>query len=101
MDKDEILKRGREDHPDERVQKVYLDALRFSGVVVCVNCIIFIILSIIKGKSIYPYCIMAMSYCCADNFYRFMKLHKRKDLFFGIVSAVAVICWIKLFIMDF
>ena len=47
MDKDEILKRGREDGPDEREQKIYLDALRISGVVVCVLCIVFILLSII------------------------------------------------------
>lgn len=101
MDKDEILKRGREDGPDEREQKIYLDALRISGVVVCVLCIVFIILSIIKGRSIYPYCIMAMSYCCADNLYRFIKLRRKADCVFGIISAAAVISWTILFILDF
>lgn len=39
MDKEEILKRGREDGPDEREQKIYLDALNFSGIIVCLICI--------------------------------------------------------------
>lgn len=101
MDKDEILKRGREDGPDEREQKIYLDALRISGVVVCVLCIIFIILSIIKGKDVYPYCIMAMSYCCADNLYKFIKLHRKWDLIDCILSGAAFICWTLLFILEF
>lgn len=101
MDKDEILKRGREDHPDEREQKIYLDALRLSGVVVCIICIVFIVLSVIKGKSIYPYCIMAMAYCCANNLYKFTKLHRKWDLIYGIVATVGGICWTILFILDF
>ena len=61
MDKEEILKRGREEGPDEREQKIYLDALNFSGIIVCLICIFFICYSIIKGVSPYPYCIMAMA----------------------------------------
>lgn len=101
MDKDEILKRSREEGIDEREQKIYLDALRFSGVVVCIICIVFIIISIIKGNSIYPYCIMAMAYCATDNLYRYIKLHRKYDLFFGLASAVAVVCWTILFVVEF
>ncbi len=101
MDKEEILKRGRTDGPDEREQKIYFDALRISGIVVCILCIVFIILSVIKNKSIYPYCIMAMAYCCADNLYRFVKLHRKNDLVFTLITGAALICWTILMILDF
>lgn len=99
MDKEEILKRGRQDGPDEREQKICLDAFRISGVVLCVLCIIFIIYSIIKGDSFYPYCIMAMAYCCANNLYRYVKLRRKWDLVYGIAAAAASICWTILFII--
>ncbi len=101
MDKDEILKRSREEGIDEREQKIYLDALRISGVVVCVLCIIFIIISIIKGISIYPYCIMAMSYCAANDLYRYAKLRRKRDVIYGVMSLIAVICWTILFVIEF
>lgn len=101
MDKEEILKRGREDGPDEREQKIYLDALNFSGIIVCLICIFFICYSIIKGVSPYLYCIMAMAYCASDKLYRFAKLKRKNDLIFGLAASASLICWIVLFILDF
>jgi len=54
MDKEEILKRGREDGPDEREQKIQCDAYSFAGTVGCVICIIFIVFSIICDKNPFP-----------------------------------------------
>ena len=70
MDKEEILKRGREDGPDEREQKIQCDAYSFAGTVGCVICIIFIVFSIICDKNPFPYCLIAMAYCAAEYLYK-------------------------------
>lgn len=101
MDKEEILKRGREDGPDEREQKILCDAYSFAGTVGCAICVIFIVLSIIFDKNPFPYCLIAMAYCTAETLYKYVKMRKKRDLIFGIVAAIAAVCWILLSILKF
>lgn len=101
MDKEEILKRGREDGPDEREQKIYCDAFNFAGTVCCGICLLFIIYSIFRQKSPYPYCLIAMAYCTAEKLYKYIKLRKKNDLLFGLITGIATVCWTVLFFLDF
>lgn len=101
MDKEEILKRGREDGPDEREQKILCDAYSFAGTVGCVICIIFIVLSIIFDKNPFPSCLIAMAYCTAETLYKYVKMRKKRDLIFGIIAAIAAVCWALLSILKF
>lgn len=101
MDKEEILKRGREDGPDEREQKIQCDAYSFAGPVGCVICIIFIVFSIICDKNPFPYCLIAMAYCAAEYLYKYVKLRKKRDLIFGIIASIAAVCWALLSIIKF
>ena len=50
MDKEEILKRGREEGPDEREQKIYLDALKFFRDNSMSDMHIFYLLQYYKGR---------------------------------------------------
>ena len=80
MDKDEILKRGRQEGPDERERKILCDAYSFAGTVGCVICIVFIVVSLIADRNPYPYCLIAMAYCAAMSLYKYSKLRIRRDL---------------------
>ena len=101
MNKEEILKRGREEGPDEREQKIICDAYNFAGAVGCAICLLFIFISIICDKNPFPYCLIAMVYCTAEYLYKYVKLRKKRDLIFGIIAAVAAVCWALLSILKF
>lgn len=101
MDKDEILKRGREDGPDEREQKILCDAYSFAGTVGCVICILFIVFSLLANKNPFPYCLIAMAYCSSEKFYKYAKLKKKNDLIYAIIAGIAALCWMILSILKF
>lgn len=101
MDKDEILKRGRQEGPDERERKILCDAYSFAGTVGCVICIAFIVVSLIADRNPYPYCLIAMAYCAAMSLYKYSKLRIRRDLVFGTVALVAAVCWTVLSVVNF
>ncbi len=99
MDKDEILRLSKKDGPDEREERIYQESWNFAGTVVCIICVAFIIYSMIRRESPYPYCFIGMSYCAADNLYRFFRLRRKSDLFSGIAFLSAGLIWLALMFM--
>lgn len=99
MEKDEILARSRKNGPDEREQKIFLEAYNFSSSVCILLCLGLVVYSIMQGEQFFQYSLLIFATLSADRLYRFVKLRKRSYMIIGLIALVLALVFGVLFWM--
>lgn len=97
MEKDEILARSRKNGPDEREQKIFLEAYNFSASVCILLCLGLMIYSMLRGERFFQYSLLIFATLSADRLYRFVKLRQKQYLIVGLIALIPALCFGVLF----
>lgn len=99
MEKEEILARTHGKGPDEREQKIFLDAYNFAGSVSILVCMGLVIYSMVRDESFYQYSLLIFATLSANRLYRYAKLRRRGHLVVGLICLVCAIVFGVLFFL--
>ena len=99
MDKEEILARSRRQGPDEREQKIFLEAYNFSHSVCILLCLALVIYSMVRGERFFQYSTLVFAMLSADRLYRYVRLRQRSYLLLGLAALIPALCFGFLFVI--
>jgi len=103
MDKDEILKRSREENKylDEREQQEVGNSFGFGGVIVAILCFLFSIIKAINGTHFYEFGVIIFGYLAGVAWHNYKITKKKNFLVQAIANSFAVVIgFIAYFLLD-
>ena len=100
MDKDEILKKSREQKEDEGVTYAENKGRRYGEFGFAIVFCIIVLFNLFKGQDNFVPFSMFWAYCAAEAFGKFSVTKKKTYMVTTIFAAIASVCFLAVYILN-